>query len=98
MYWQTYNQFKVLFKKFGIGVKFAKGDDGKYYLTRIERFNPIFLPVASFAAQIDSKTKALYVESIGNPKYNIANIPELAELAHKNGIPLIVDNTFGCGE
>jgi len=79
LYGGTYNQFKVLFKKFGIGVKFAHGDD-----------------VESFATQIDEKTKALYVESIGNPKYNIARIPELADLAHKNGIPLIVDNTFGC--
>lgn len=49
----------------------------------------------SFAAAIDENTKAIYVESIGNPKYNIAPIPELAKVAHDNGIPLIVDNTFG---
>ncbi|OAX34479.1 hypothetical protein K503DRAFT_803549, partial [Rhizopogon vinicolor AM-OR11-026] len=42
-------------------------------------------------------TKAIYVESIGNPKYNVASIPELAKVAHDNGIPLIVDNTFGMG-
>ena len=50
-----------------------------------------------FAAAIDEKTKAIYVESIGNPKYNIAALPELAKVAHDNGIPLIVDNTFGMG-
>ncbi|KAF9242824.1 Cys/Met metabolism PLP-dependent enzyme-domain-containing protein [Melanogaster broomeanus] len=42
-------------------------------------------------------TKAIYVESIGNPKYNVAPIPEIAKIAHDNGIPLIVDNTFGMG-
>ncbi|KAH0835646.1 Cys/Met metabolism PLP-dependent enzyme-domain-containing protein [Lanmaoa asiatica] len=50
-----------------------------------------------FAAAIDGKTKAIFVESIGNPKYNVAPIPELAKVAHDNGIPLIVDNTFGMG-
>jgi O-acetylhomoserine/O-acetylserine sulfhydrylase-like pyridoxal-dependent enzyme len=35
---------------------------------------------ASFAAAIDENTKAIYVESIGNPKYNVANIPELAKV------------------
>lgn len=52
---------------------------------------------ASFAAAIDANTKAIYVESIGNPKYNVAPIPELAKVAHAHGIPLIVDNTFGMG-
>ncbi|KAI0919851.1 hypothetical protein AcW1_003004 [Taiwanofungus camphoratus] len=51
----------------------------------------------AFAAAIDEKTKAIYVESIGNPKYNVAPLPELAKVAHDNGIPLIVDNTFGMG-
>ncbi|PCH34662.1 O-acetylhomoserine ami [Wolfiporia cocos MD-104 SS10] len=51
----------------------------------------------AFAAAIDEKTKAIYVESIGNPKYNVAPLPELAKIAHDNGIPLIVDNTFGMG-
>lgn len=51
----------------------------------------------SFAAAIDENTKALYVESIGNPKYNVAPIPEIAKVAHDNNIPLIVDNTFGAG-
>ena len=51
----------------------------------------------SFAAAIDDKTKAIYVETIGNPKYNVAPLPELAKVAHDHGIPLLVDNTFGAG-
>ncbi len=52
--------------------------------------------VDDFAALIDDKTKALYIESIGNPRFNVPDIAGLATLAHDNGIPLIVDNTFGC--
>ena len=48
-----------------------------------------------FEKQIDEKTKAIYIESIGNPKLNIPDFEKIADLAHKNGIPLIVDNTFG---
>ncbi|MPZ52531.1 MAG: aminotransferase class V-fold PLP-dependent enzyme [Acidimicrobiia bacterium] len=50
---------------------------------------------SDFEAAITDKTKAIYIESIGNPKYNIPDFEALAELAHKNGIPLVVDNTFG---
>ncbi|EKM51236.1 uncharacterized protein PHACADRAFT_263268 [Phanerochaete carnosa HHB-10118-sp] len=50
-----------------------------------------------FRAAIDENTKALFVESIGNPKYIVADIPALAQVAHSNRIPLIVDNTFGIG-
>ncbi len=50
-----------------------------------------------YEALIDEKTKALYVETIGNPKLNIAEIDKIADVAHKHGIPLIVDNTFGAG-
>ncbi len=50
---------------------------------------------AEFEKLIDDKTKALYVESIGNPKLNIADIEAISAVAHKHGIPLIVDNTFG---
>ncbi|EIN04428.1 O-acetylhomoserine ami [Punctularia strigosozonata HHB-11173 SS5] len=80
LYGGTYNQFKVLFKKFGIGVKFVPGDG-----------------VEAFASAIDEKTKAIYVESIGNPRHNVVDIPAISKLAHDNGIPLIVDNTFGMG-
>ena len=44
---------------------------------------------------IGPKTKALYVETIGNPSYDVADLEALAKLAHENKIPLIVDNTFG---
>jgi O-acetylhomoserine/O-acetylserine sulfhydrylase len=50
---------------------------------------------ADLAKVIDGKTKALYVETIGNPGYDIPDLPALARLAHDHGIPLIVDNTFG---
>jgi O-acetylhomoserine/O-acetylserine sulfhydrylase len=44
---------------------------------------------------IDNNTKAIYIETIGNPKLNIPDIQTLADLAHSKNIPLIVDNTFG---
>ena len=51
--------------------------------------------VDSFAAQIDANTKAIYVESMGNPRFNIPDFAGLSALAKENGIPLIVDNTLG---
>jgi len=48
---------------------------------------------ASFEKLIDEKTKAIYCESVGNPLGNITDFEKLAEIAHRNGIPLIVDNT-----
>ncbi|MDZ8227701.1 O-acetylhomoserine aminocarboxypropyltransferase/cysteine synthase [Nostoc sp. ChiVER01] len=51
----------------------------------------------SFRQTIDDRTKALYVETIGNPQFNIPDFAALAHIAHENGIPLIVDNTFGAG-
>ena len=52
--------------------------------------------VASFEKLIDDRTKALYVETIGNPRFNVPDLEGLATLAHANNIPLVVDNTFGC--
>lgn len=52
--------------------------------------------VGALAAQINDKTKAIFVESIANPAYSIAEIDKIADLAHSHKIPLIVDNTFGC--
>ncbi|MCL4509500.1 MAG: O-acetylhomoserine aminocarboxypropyltransferase/cysteine synthase [Bacteroidetes bacterium] len=51
--------------------------------------------VSEFEKLIDGKTKALYIETIGNPKLNIPNIEAIAKLAHSKSIPLVVDNTFG---
>jgi len=48
---------------------------------------------ASFAKLIDDKTKAIFVESIGNPLGNITDIEAIARIAHAHGVPLIVDNT-----
>ncbi|WP_281615080.1 O-acetylhomoserine aminocarboxypropyltransferase/cysteine synthase [Flammeovirga sp. SubArs3] len=51
----------------------------------------------SFAAQIDDKTKAIYLETIGNPELCIPDFERIAEIAKANKIPLVVDNTFGAG-
>ena len=51
--------------------------------------------VDSFATQIDANTKAIYVESMGNPRFNIPDFKGLSGLAKDKGIPLIVDNTLG---
>ena len=48
---------------------------------------------ASFEPLIDSKTKALFVESLGNPQGNVTDLQRFADMAHRHGIPLIVDNT-----
>ncbi|MFJ7812024.1 bifunctional O-acetylhomoserine aminocarboxypropyltransferase/cysteine synthase [Pseudomonas asiatica] len=49
--------------------------------------------IAALEALIDSRTKAVFCESIGNPAGNIVDIAALAEAAHRHGVPLIVDNT-----
>ncbi len=48
----------------------------------------------SFEAAIQPNTKALYIETLGNPNSNIIDIEEIAKIAHKHGIPLVVDSTF----
>ncbi len=78
VYGGTYNQFKVAFKRLGIEVRFADGDD-------VETFVPL----------IDKNTKAIYLETIGNPKLNIPDFEKFAALAREYDLPLIVDNTFG---
>ncbi|GAT63058.1 O-acetylhomoserine aminocarboxypropyltransferase/cysteine synthase family protein [Paludibacter jiangxiensis] len=50
-----------------------------------------------FEALIDDKTKAIYLETIGNPDLNVPDFEAIAAVADKHGIPLIVDNTFGAG-
>lgn len=61
------------------------------------RFTPDLEP-ESFEKLIDDNTKAIYVETIGNPGFNIPDFEAFALLAGRYGIPLIVDNTFGaCG-
>ncbi|KAG0282062.1 Homocysteine synthase, partial [Linnemannia gamsii] len=80
LYGGTYNQFKVLFARIGIKVKFTDSDEPE-----------------AFAKLIDSKTKAVFIESISNPKYIVADIAGIAKAVHEHGVPLVVDNTFGAG-
>lgn len=49
----------------------------------------------NFRKAINEKTKAVYIETIGNPGANIIDIEAVAAIAHENGLPLIIDNTFG---
>ena len=51
---------------------------------------------ADFEKLIDEKTKAIYLETIGNPRFNVPDFDAIAKIAQKHDIPLIVDNTFGC--
>ncbi|MDR1504643.1 MAG: O-acetylhomoserine aminocarboxypropyltransferase/cysteine synthase [Prevotella sp.] len=60
------------------------------------RFTPDDEP-ASFEKLVDSNTKAIYLETIGNPDLNIPDFEAIAAVANKHDIPLIVDNTFGAG-
>ncbi|MGV8879890.1 MAG: O-acetylhomoserine aminocarboxypropyltransferase/cysteine synthase family protein [Sphingobacteriaceae bacterium] len=78
LYGGTYNQFKVAFKRLGIEVRFAQGEDAE-----------------SFESLIDDKTKAIFLETIGNPGFTIPDFEKIAAVAQKHEIPLIVDNTFG---
>jgi OAH/OAS sulfhydrylase len=58
-----------------------------------------FVPVgdhAAFRAAVDERTRALYVETIGNPSFDVPDLAGFAALAHELGLPLVVDNTFGC--
>ena len=80
LYGGTYAQFRHTFKRLGIEVRFAEGDNAK-----------------SIEALIDGKTKAIYLESIGNPEFNIPDFEPIVALAQKKGIAVVVDNTFGAG-
>ena len=51
--------------------------------------------LAEVEAAMQDNTRAIYIETLGNPNSDIPDIDALAELAHKHGIPLVVDNTFG---
>jgi len=49
----------------------------------------------NFRKAITAKTKAIYIETIGNPRINVIDIEAVSKIAHENGLPLIIDNTFG---
>lgn len=81
LYGGTFNQFKVALKRLGIEVRFT---------SREER-------PEEFLALTDGKTRAWWVESIGNPALNIPDLEALAQAAREVGVALFVDNTFGMG-
>ncbi len=59
------------------------------------RFVDLTHGAAAFARAITDRTRAIYVETIGNPKLDVPDLEALAEVAHSAGLPLVVDNTFG---
>jgi O-acetylhomoserine (thiol)-lyase len=77
LYGGTYNLFRYTLPKLGIEVTFVEDPDD----------------LDAWQAAIRPNTKALYGESIGNPKVDILDISGVAEVAHRHGVPLIVDNT-----
>ena len=78
IYGGTYNLFTVTLKKLGIDVTLVDPD------APVEEIEKAFRP----------NTKALFGETISNPSVNVLDIEKFANIAHKHGVPLIIDNTF----
>lgn len=78
LYGGTTNLFAVTLKKLGIEARFVSLDDSDEDIEKL----------------IDEKTTLIFAETISNPSLEVLDIERYAKLAHKNGIPLIVDNTF----
>lgn len=78
IYGGTFNLFGVTMKKLGIDVTFVDADASE------EEIQKAFRP----------NTKALFGETIANPVLSVLDIEKFARIAHKNGVPLIIDNTF----
>lgn len=78
IYGGTFNLLGVTLKKFGVDVTFVDGD----------------APLEQLQKEIRPNTKAIFGETIANPALHVLDIEKFAALAHNNGIPLIVDNTF----
>lgn len=78
IYGGTYNLFKYTLAKLGIEVTFVENQDDTEEWQRAVRPN----------------TKLFFAETIGNPKINVLDIAKVADVAHSNGLPLIVDNTI----
>jgi len=77
IYGGTYNLFKYTLPKLGITTTFVENQDD----------------LAEWQAAVKPNTKAFFAETIGNPKVSILDIEGVSKVAHKNGVPLIVDNT-----
>lgn len=80
IYGGSFNQFKVQFKRLGIGVKLVDADVPE-----------------NCEKVIDANTKAIYIETLANPKLNVLDFEKIAAIAKKHQIPLVVDNTVGGG-
>ncbi|MFC2606888.1 MAG: aminotransferase class I/II-fold pyridoxal phosphate-dependent enzyme, partial [Selenomonas sp.] len=78
IYGGTYNLLAHTFPDFGIETTFVDPAGG----------------AAAFEAAIRENTQVIYIESIGNPNANLVDIEAVAAVAHKHGIPLVVDSTF----
>lgn len=78
IYGGTYNLFAVTLKKMGVNVTFVDADASPEQIK----------------AAIQDKTKAIFGETVTNPSLKVMDIEKFAKVAHDNGIPLIVDNTF----
>lgn len=78
IYGGTFNLFSVTLKKLGIDVTFIDQDASEEEISKAFRPN----------------TKALFAETISNPAMNVLDIEKFAQIAHRHGVPLIVDNTF----
>lgn len=78
VYGGSFNLLGVTLKKFGIDVTFVDPD----------------APLEELQKAVRENTKAVYGETIANPALNVLDIEKFAELAHSNGVPLVVDNTF----
>jgi O-acetylhomoserine (thiol)-lyase len=81
LYGGTYNLFKVTLARLGIEVRFTSSEE------RPEEFG----------ALIDDRTRAVYLETIGNPALKVPDFRPIADAAHAKGVAVIVDNTFGIG-
>ncbi|GAB5601755.1 O-acetylhomoserine aminocarboxypropyltransferase/cysteine synthase [Thermus sp. FJN-A] len=81
LYGGTFNQFKVTLRRLGIEVRFTSREE-----------HP-----EEFLALTDERTRAWWVESVGNPALNIPDLEALAQAAREAGVALMVDNTFGMG-
>lgn len=78
IYGGTFNLFEVTLKKLGIEVTFVNQD----------------APEEEIQKAFKANTKLIFAETIANPAGNVLDIQKMADIAHKNGVPLIVDNTF----
>jgi O-acetylhomoserine (thiol)-lyase len=77
LYGGTYNLFKYTLAKLGIQTTFVEDQDDE----------------AQWQQAVRPNTKLFYAETIGNPKVSILDIRKVADIAHRNGVPLIIDNT-----